>query len=289
MSSSRYAKNNPGKLSFGVQGLVGEMQMSLEQFKKTAGINVTQVPYNSGAQAIVDLLADRLDAMFLVVPPIKQHVEDGKLIALATLNATRVRGGAEHPDHGGAGPPGDDQRDLVRLSRARQDAGRDHRQARAGVSGAEIRSGAQTARHRDGRGAQPRRPCGIRQADRRRIAAATARSWPRAISPHRTEIRTAGWQIRAQSAHIPAAMQSELRASIISIKNLSKTYASGFQALKSIDLDIRRGEIFALLGPERRRQDHADQHRLRHRQCDRRHGDGRRPRHRPRLPRGARA
>jgi ABC-2 type transport system ATP-binding protein len=36
---------------------------------------------------------------------------------------------------------------------------------------------------------------------------------------------------------------------IISISNLSKTYASGFAALKSIDLDIRRGEIFALLGP----------------------------------------
>ena len=36
---------------------------------------------------------------------------------------------------------------------------------------------------------------------------------------------------------------------VISIKNLSKTYASGFQALKSINLEIRRGEIFALLGP----------------------------------------
>ncbi|HSU43035.1 MAG TPA: ABC transporter ATP-binding protein [Casimicrobiaceae bacterium] len=36
---------------------------------------------------------------------------------------------------------------------------------------------------------------------------------------------------------------------IISITNLSKTYASGFVALKSVDLDIRRGEILALLGP----------------------------------------
>ena len=36
---------------------------------------------------------------------------------------------------------------------------------------------------------------------------------------------------------------------IISVKNLTKTYASGFQALKNIDLEIRRGEIFALLGP----------------------------------------
>jgi ABC-2 type transport system ATP-binding protein len=37
--------------------------------------------------------------------------------------------------------------------------------------------------------------------------------------------------------------------SIISVKNLTKTYASGFQALKNVDLEIRRGEIFALLGP----------------------------------------
>ena len=36
---------------------------------------------------------------------------------------------------------------------------------------------------------------------------------------------------------------------IISVKNLTKTYASGLQALCNINLDIRRGEIFALLGP----------------------------------------
>jgi ABC-2 type transport system ATP-binding protein len=36
---------------------------------------------------------------------------------------------------------------------------------------------------------------------------------------------------------------------IIAISGLSKTYSSGFQALKNINLDIRKGEIFALLGP----------------------------------------
>src|SRR5688572_25744449 len=36
---------------------------------------------------------------------------------------------------------------------------------------------------------------------------------------------------------------------ILSVSDLSKTYACGFQALKHVSLDIRRGEIFALLGP----------------------------------------
>jgi ABC-2 type transport system ATP-binding protein len=36
---------------------------------------------------------------------------------------------------------------------------------------------------------------------------------------------------------------------ILSVSNLSKTYASGFTALKGVDLEIEKGEIFALLGP----------------------------------------
>ena len=36
---------------------------------------------------------------------------------------------------------------------------------------------------------------------------------------------------------------------IVSVSKLSKTYATGFQALKTVNLEIRRGEIFALLGP----------------------------------------
>ena len=36
---------------------------------------------------------------------------------------------------------------------------------------------------------------------------------------------------------------------VISVSHLSKTYASGFVALRDVSLDIRRGEIFALLGP----------------------------------------
>jgi ABC-2 type transport system ATP-binding protein len=58
----------------------------------------------------------------------------------------------------------------------------------------------------------------------------------------------------AHSVGFPAAPSNRVQPGpcvqpIIRIDKLGKTYASGFQALKSIDLEIRRGEIFALLGP----------------------------------------
>jgi ABC-2 type transport system ATP-binding protein len=50
-----------------------------------------------------------------------------------------------------------------------------------------------------------------------------------------------------QAATAPA--ESGVPAPIVSVSGLGKTYKSGFQALKNVDLTIRRGEIFALLGP----------------------------------------
>jgi ABC-2 type transport system ATP-binding protein len=46
-----------------------------------------------------------------------------------------------------------------------------------------------------------------------------------------------------------SSIVARMQESIISISGLSKTYGSGFRALKNVDLQIRRGEIFALLGP----------------------------------------
>ena len=44
-------------------------------------------------------------------------------------------------------------------------------------------------------------------------------------------------------------MTAENSDPIIFVRGVNKTYASGFQALKKINLEIKRGEIFALLGP----------------------------------------
>ena len=51
------------------------------------------------------------------------------------------------------------------------------------------------------------------------------------------------------SANVTALKTDPTTSAIVCIRGISKTYSGGFQALKSVDLDIRRGEIFALLGP----------------------------------------
>ena len=48
---------------------------------------------------------------------------------------------------------------------------------------------------------------------------------------------------------MPPSSSTAAADAIVRVRGVSKTYAGGFQALKNIDLDIRRGEIFALLGP----------------------------------------
>jgi tripartite-type tricarboxylate transporter receptor subunit TctC len=90
-----YAKQNPGKITFGIQGIGAEFHVTLEILRHRAGVNIVAVPYTGGAQAIVDMLAERLDAMFLVPAAITQHLAAGKLRALATLEPKRV---PEFPD-----------------------------------------------------------------------------------------------------------------------------------------------------------------------------------------------
>ena len=59
-----------------------------------------------------------------------------------------------------------------------------------------------------------------------------------------------GWRfaLREPSLWSPADHASPMPP-VLSISKLTKTYASGLQALKSVDLEIEKGEIFALLGP----------------------------------------
>jgi ABC-2 type transport system ATP-binding protein len=69
------------------------------------------------------------------------------------------------------------------------------------------------------------------------------------LAPRDVEFQRAGRKVGAMSSAPTASHRHAEPPTIVSVSGLSKTYASGFQALKNVDLTIRRGEIFALLGP----------------------------------------
>ncbi len=76
-----YAKQNPGKLSYGSAGLGTTTHLRVEVFNLRAGTNILHVPYRGSGDALVDLLAGNVHLMSenVVLP----HVKAGKLTLLA--------------------------------------------------------------------------------------------------------------------------------------------------------------------------------------------------------------
>jgi tripartite-type tricarboxylate transporter receptor subunit TctC len=89
-----YAKANPGKLSWGFgQGTAPHMYG--EMFKAATGIEVADIPYRSGTQAVTDVLGGRIDINFSTVSNVLPFIRDGKLRAIAITSAARS---ADLPD-----------------------------------------------------------------------------------------------------------------------------------------------------------------------------------------------
>jgi tripartite-type tricarboxylate transporter receptor subunit TctC len=90
-----YAKQNPGKLSFGSAGTGGVIHLAGEMFKQMTGIEMTHVPYKGAAPALTDLLGGNVQVMFdsfgTALPPVRA----GSLRALGVSSAQRR---AELPD-----------------------------------------------------------------------------------------------------------------------------------------------------------------------------------------------
>lgn len=85
----QYAKNNPGKLSFGSAGTGGANHLSGELFDSMTGIQMVHIPYKGAAPALNDLLGGTIPVMFDSVPGVINHVKAGKLRALGVTSLTR--------------------------------------------------------------------------------------------------------------------------------------------------------------------------------------------------------
>ena len=86
-----YAKANPGKLNGGSTGNGGTPHLTLEMLMSAAGVRIAHVPYSRGLPpALVDLLAERIDVMFVNLADALPHIRGGKLKAIAVASETRI-------------------------------------------------------------------------------------------------------------------------------------------------------------------------------------------------------
>jgi tripartite-type tricarboxylate transporter receptor subunit TctC len=102
------AKAKPDSLSFGSSGVGTGTHLAAELFKVLAGVQMVHVPYAGSAQSITDLLAGRIQLVFTPASTVVQHVQAGKLVALATTEKKRAAIAPDVPTMGEAGLPGFD-------------------------------------------------------------------------------------------------------------------------------------------------------------------------------------
>lgn len=83
------AKANPGKLSFGSSGAGSASHLTAELFKAQAGVDLLHVPYKGTGQALTDLVSGQVSLMFAPAQTVMQHVQAGRLKALAVTSSKR--------------------------------------------------------------------------------------------------------------------------------------------------------------------------------------------------------
>ncbi|MCA0324702.1 MAG: tripartite tricarboxylate transporter substrate binding protein [Proteobacteria bacterium] len=84
-----YAKENPGKISYGSTGPGAAVHLTMAHVEQLAGVRLLQVPYRGGGQILVDLMAGQID-LGLGTAESAGAVESGKLRALAVIGPKRL-------------------------------------------------------------------------------------------------------------------------------------------------------------------------------------------------------
>ena len=87
-----YAKAKPGAISYGTAGIGSTTHIGTELLKSIVGIDIVNVPYKGNAQALVDLMAGRIQMMFASGVAAGPQVKSGKVKALALAGLAILSG-----------------------------------------------------------------------------------------------------------------------------------------------------------------------------------------------------
>jgi tripartite-type tricarboxylate transporter receptor subunit TctC len=97
------AKARPGTLTFSSVGIGTATHLSAERFRSSAGIEVTHVPYKGGAEAMMEVVAGRIDFFFAPVGLALPLIREGKLLPLVVNGARRSAALPDVPTTGESG------------------------------------------------------------------------------------------------------------------------------------------------------------------------------------------
>jgi tripartite-type tricarboxylate transporter receptor subunit TctC len=101
-----YARDNPGKVNFGSQGVGTTPHLTGELFARLTGTRLVHVPYRGTAQAVNDLIAGHLDVLFFQLDSVRSQVEAKRARMLAVTADERIAALPEVPTMAEAGVQG---------------------------------------------------------------------------------------------------------------------------------------------------------------------------------------
>ena len=101
-----HAKANPGVLKYGSSGIGFTPHLTMEMFRRAAGIEVLHVPYKAAPQAASDVIGGQIDLLFTNLPAAIPNIRSGRVRGVAVTTLQRAEQMPEIPTINESGYPG---------------------------------------------------------------------------------------------------------------------------------------------------------------------------------------
>jgi tripartite-type tricarboxylate transporter receptor subunit TctC len=86
-----FAKARPGQLNYSSSGMGAPNHLAMELFMVMTGTSMVHVPYKGAAPSVTEMIAGQVQLGFNAIPSVLQHVQSGRLTAIAVSSAKRAQ------------------------------------------------------------------------------------------------------------------------------------------------------------------------------------------------------